>query len=657
MHTARILRDVPLLALAALVVLAAGCGGGSSGGGGKADRDLRVIEFNVDGRTDVYRNEPIEVRFSAAVKRRSVDGRTIRVLTGPNLLTLVEGAYLVDGNRVVFDPTRTQTRVDLDGHTAEADRPFGFDASADHRVYVPGPPRPETVENRAGRGILGEYVGTFRTSDLYLPEQEPPEFTGVGGAGGLGFRPEPAAGDPVAYDAEIVLEFSEPILPASMDAGSTVLVRNLDVLDFLGRPIEVPGTLAPEADGRTWVFTPSFHYGTGPYRISVELTSGITDLARNPLALPRVLEFTTEHNPDVDTIGVLSESFDTNAFEDVVATDAEWNTTVPGELRGGAITRSVVSVNYVPQLPNSNVALVDFPLVSANGTSVCPTWPKGARVQASYAAADIGMPGAITEVYWGPSSNALFAATHSNLKIRLGHTKNASGVLGSTFSKNFRDGEPSPHYDGVYHVPQDSNVNATPGTITPVTNHWPFPKLTTPFEYDGKDGLVLDFQADGANDCQLLRAWFFGAVGVAGSPGARNVVGTTKSATTGDFTSGQPLVYDMAFEIRRRLTRARSRFYDTAQPKPDYAEPILSPPVQPGGADFTLEWQGAHGMPDPADDSKVVPDPATETPWSASIDVADGHRFLRLRLVLIANLNSETVARFERIAIPFAFRP
>ena len=125
--------------------------------------------------------------------------------------------------------------------------------------------------------------------------------------------------------------------------GVTVIVKNLSVLDYLGRPIDVPGTLRSSTDGLRYYFSPSFHYGTGPYVIEVTTTFDIRDLAGNPLGNPATMLFTTEFNPDVNTIAVLSEPFDTNNFEDPPNTNAEWNTTREGWLVGGDITTTIVT--------------------------------------------------------------------------------------------------------------------------------------------------------------------------------------------------------------------------------------------------------------------------------------------------------------------------
>jgi hypothetical protein len=246
--------------------------------------------------------------------------------------------------------------------------------------------------------------------------------------------------------------------------------------------------------------------------------------------------------------------------------------------------------------------------------------------------------------------------TKQGQQINVG--KDTAGVISSKFEDNFKDGMPLPHFDGEYFLPQDANVNSSPGVVSPVSDHWPFPTLTSPFDYNGTNGLLIDWQVDGANDCQLLRAYFWGVPGAPANPGNRNIVVRSKNGTVDDFTGGgQPLIYDMAFTLKRRLTYAQSKFYNTAQLSPNYGAPIISPPTQAGGASYTIEWQGADGMPNPSFPSQIIPDPSTQTPWSSTIDVADDKQFVRFRIVLIANLNSSTVPRFDQIQIPFSFRP
>jgi hypothetical protein len=659
-----------------LIVFSLSACGGGGGGGSDGGGDLVVMSFSHDARQDVYRDQLLSFELSAPIARSSLDSRAVKLLGGPRLQTPVECALLLGGdyglpgrrNHLFIDPTRTQAHVarhskktPLDEITQ--DRAFGLAALESFRVVFEGPGEGTELRARGGRSILSGAEYQFGSGDRYTPEEDQPSFFGIDGSGELGFAPQPADGEPVAFDARILIEFDEPIHPATMEVGRTVFVRNLDVLDYLERPIQIPGNVSASDDGRVYEFQPSFHYGTGPYRIEVELTTDIEDRSGNSLDKGVTRVFVTEENPDVDTIDSVIETFDTNAYEDTPATDAEWNSVAPGRVRGGEITTTVVTVAYQPVAGISANILVDYPLVSDTTSNACPNaWQDGARVMMSYTGSDIGVAGAITEIYWGPASNALFAATHDNIQIRIGIAKNSNGSLGKKFDDNWRDGKPLAAYDGKYTLPQDADVNTAPGTNTAVANHWSWPKLTVPFEYDGTSALIVDIATDAAPDCQTLRTWFHGTgpAGV-GYPGIRALVGDTKTASQhfsqdASYPDGYPMVYDAAFVIRRRLTAAQSLFYDTARANPTYADPILSPVEQQGGATFTLEWQGAHGISDQNDPEKVIPNPLDVTTWSTDASIADGRRFIRFRIRMVANLNSDTVPEISRIQLPFSFK-
>jgi hypothetical protein len=651
-------RLLAILAIAATVALPVlGCGGGAAGT--PANDDLIVTYFNMNGRTDVYRNQPLELRFSAPVKASSVSDRTIRLLTGTSLQTPVTAALIVDGNKVTIDPTRTQAQVDRSGPDAPMDHPFGYDALANFQLYIPGPPNLKTLTNLAGDSIRAEYVATFSTGENYLPELIQPKFVGVDGKGSLGFDPSPAAGSPidptdgqteVPYDAHILLAFSEPMAIESMQVNKSVQVEDLDRQQpVTGGPLKVPGTLRPSVDGRTFSFVPSFSYGPGPDRMRVTLTQDITDLAGNPLETVVTRYFRTESKPGEVVTKSFTETFSNSFYRDPLNTTAEWNTTVEGRLQGGAITTSTVVIQYPADGVNSQhggagnntFKPIDYPLVSENGNTACPSWPNGCRMQMSFTRDDVGEPGAITQIYWGPSSNALFAATHPSVKIRLGQTKDTAGVISSLFEDNFLGGLPLPNYDGIYDIPQKGDIDPA----NPQGGFWPYPTLTTPYEFDGTKGLLIDFQVKPAPDCQLLRYWFHGTgAGWPGYPGIRNAVATRFDATSDDFTGGgQPLVYDSELIKKRRTTVAQSRFYDSVTTAPDWGEPIVNPSSQPGGAQLSIEYQGATNP----------NDASTYTPWSTSVDIADNNRYIRFKMTLVSNLNSNTVARVDDIQFVF----
>jgi hypothetical protein len=665
-----------VMLLLVLTPFLAGCGGGGGQAGTLADTDLAVVYFNLENRTDVYRNDMPEIRFTAPVSRDSVTFRTVRILTGPNQQTPQQGALIVDGNKVFFDPTISQNQYDKGGFGAVRDLPYGFAPLTNYQLFIPGYPNSSTVRNFSGGPLLRDYFSSFTTSEGYRPEPIPtqPTFIGVDDpssgqpSGKLAFIP-PAYRDTdpdsptfneivVAYNAEIVMVFDEVLAPGSFVPGDTVVVENITP-PFGGSPIPVPGTFRHTNDGKTFIFVPSFHYGTGPFTIKVTINQGVTDLTGNQLRNPVTREFRTEYRENVNTIDFLSETFSNNLHEDLIVTTALWNdANSKGLLVGGPITTSTVTVMYIGDGILTFRTRTPYPLVaetqqtSGTGGIICSGWSSGIRFQTTYSVKDLGGEAAITSIAWGPDSNAMFAATYPNIQLRLGHTDNTEGVLGLNFEENFEDGMPLPQADASYGIPQRANINP-PGLDT---GYWPYPALTTPFDYDGKRAIVMDLQVSPGGTCQTHRCWFNGAV--AGSV-RRYAVATDRNAEEDNFTTGggnsPEVVYDAQIIKKRRITFAQSTWYEARSNDPNYAEAIISPPSQSGGATFILEWQGADGMVHPTNPNKYVPDPVTQTTWNTNTNTLDLKRFVRFRLTLIANLNSNTVPRITSIQLPYEF--
>lgn len=255
---------------------------------------LYVTSFVQKGRTDVRRNEVLEIRFSEKVRRASVNERTVQVNEiGPTGARPAVGARIVQGNVVRFTPRRTQRNYDAsrlpNSTVTEEDHPLGFSANAAFEVRVRAGRGVTTVRGRGGRRIAAGFVATFGTGALYddpVPGQ--PSFTGVQGTGMLGFDPprNPANGL-VDDDARAVIEFSEPIDAATLRLGDTVRVT----LASTGDP--VPGALVVGVTppvGSTYYFEPEGGWDAasdGRFDdVVFSLTTGITDLAGNPLERP-----------------------------------------------------------------------------------------------------------------------------------------------------------------------------------------------------------------------------------------------------------------------------------------------------------------------------------------------------------------------------------
>lgn len=253
---------------------------------------LRLTSFVQAGRTDVMRNEVLEFRFTARLRKGSVDLRTLQVnevvADGVQPAT---GARIVEGNVVRFTPRRTQRNYDesrLPNSTiSEEDHPLGFRALAQFEVRLPAGRGERSLRGRGGRRLAARFAAQFATSALYEdPVPGPPDFAGAGGL--LAFDPPPhAANGLVEDDARIVLVFSEPILEASMRLGDTVRVTRASTGEAV--PGELVAHAAPPV-GNVFYFEPTGGWsaaaGGQVGDVVVALTTGITDLAGNALRRP-----------------------------------------------------------------------------------------------------------------------------------------------------------------------------------------------------------------------------------------------------------------------------------------------------------------------------------------------------------------------------------
>jgi hypothetical protein len=254
-----------------------------------------LTSFVQRGRTDIRRNEVLEFRFSAPLRRGSVDERTLQVVELiPEGRRPVVGARIVQGNVVLLDPRRSQRNYDAaqlpDSTVTERDHEIGFSASARFEVQIRDGASKTVLRARDGRRISRRYLGAFSTNALYddpVPGQ--PSF------GAMGFKPPPASAfGLVEPDASIALTFSEPVLPESVRLGETVLVRRISD----GSVVE--GTIVPDPANKnltTYLFAPTGGFGPD-VAVSVAISTGVTDLAGNALQRPvGSLAFATKSAP------------------------------------------------------------------------------------------------------------------------------------------------------------------------------------------------------------------------------------------------------------------------------------------------------------------------------------------------------------------------
>jgi hypothetical protein len=621
---------------------------------------LVMTSFVQNKRTDVARNENLLFKFSAYLRRNSVDERSIRIAAVTSQgLKPATGAYMVRGARVTFDPSRSQRNFQesrrRNSTVIEGDNPEGFASFQDYVVVIPGPPDLHVLRNRRSRGILREFNGSFRSSGSYLdPVPGQPVYVGNFGTGLLGFIP-PRSGSTglVDEDATVVLEFSEPVDINTLDPSSSVTVERVALSE------KVPGFIKKDPNspsGRRFLFVPSLGFGADDlnqqgWDIQVTLTTEITDLAGNSLKRPVVMPvFRTRFVAGKPSASIISESFDDQAQMDAatVTEGGEWNTLELGRLVGGVpTTYPNQDIQYIND-PTLVSTLTNDPLVAetppVSSPQSCNARPFGSRVQMMYLPADVGVAAAITSVSWGPSSNALFAAYHPDIVLTLGHT--SLNQLGADFDANFNVGTPQQVYAGDYNIPQALNIDP-PGLTT---GFWPWPTLESAFEFDGVNNLVFEGICEPANNCQIMRIAFDPGTGKLSN---RQAFATSSTANAANFV--QPVVYDIRFQKRRRTTRGISLWYEVASDNPIFSSPIISPVGQSGGVEVRFLVQGAAGRPDPFNPGGFIADPTTATPWTADTSEIDGNRFVRFTVEMVANLNTNQTAKVNSVQVPYQF--
>lgn len=649
-------------------LLAATCGSGGSGGTHNPDNPqaLKVIYVSAHRRDNWNRDEAIEIRFSAPLSKKSLQPGIIERAIEIGLVTsngriAAKGSFdflreSVPGiplpvpryDTVFFYPTRTSNAV----AAGCDDNPYGFLPFTTYDLFIPTPSLSNKyLKATDGSPIVEPFDSFFTTGDGYTREVLQPHYVGFDGQGSLDFEPPRKLNGEVVYNARIKLVFDEAMDPSSFEPGNTIIVRNDTLSALQGTPVFVPGTYEPDLCGKTWRFLPSFSFGGAGYDIAVSMTTGLKDLAGNPLANPQTLRFRTEVKAGVPTTQVITESFDTTTKADLGNTSADWGVLTPGLLQGGAVTTEVIAVQLTgSQYPGGvRTRVRDHPFYDATSPFIGTV----GHEQWVYTQAELGQIGAITQVAWGPSSNALFASNHSTVIVTLGHTQGDS--VSTSMLNNFDVGSPVKVADTSYLIPQRKNIgqSAEPPTFDgsdgTANGFWPLPTFTNFFEYNGKNNLIVDVDSTIGTNYQITRI-FFGPVGFP----SRNTFAATGSNAGGLI---QPVVQDMQFTKKRRTTIAQSLFYDSGQNNPDYSTPILVPATQIGGTSMQLQFEGAEGIlfPIPGNPNNVIPDPTTFTGFVTNLDQLDDYRFLRFRITFVANVTTGQVPKLQSLAIPYIF--
>jgi hypothetical protein len=181
----------------------------------------------------------------------------------------------------------------------------------------------------------------------------------------------------------------------------------------------------------------------------------------------------------------------------------------------------------------------------------------GGRYQHVFTATEVGRAGQIIEVRASQNNGAL--PTFNNFQLQLGHSTSLPLGLNTTFASN---------YSGTPHVGLGP-TNFTPTNMVIGANTYARFPLTSPFNYNGTDNIVIDW----GYDTKTGGGWSVPTSGLA--PGRQRLFSQTNaSATTGSPGSGGDWVVHLVFLDGPTLTVA---------PTAGTALPVFANDQGPGG--------------------------------------------------------------------------
>ncbi len=744
-----------LVAALAIGAIASSCGGG--GGDSGAAKPMVLVEFLfVDrglepsfptGVLALPRNALVVFQFSELVDPSSVNNQTIAIRYGAQFQSIPRGSFSIDGSRVIFDPTVTQQGTP---------NPFGLDPLTQYQVELPSvADSNDAVENLDDDPLLTRFLANFTTSDGYLRELEPPSIESIAFIPGQDPFTKQVKGDSIISftfsEAMDPASFIQSVgTAAQLTDTIDVRYRNLSPNPNGNNPtalavggvegVTIPGTFIHDPSARIYYFKPLFSFGSAltNYDFAIQVFQGLKDLSGNALVNPKSFGPYICDGTGIPVGKTLTEGFDTNVDKDTTPgrTTADWGVTVPSELDGAAITTKVAYIagwrETLKTLKGKYKSALD-PLIGSKinltMTGINPPSSMGRRTMYAFDDGDVGQSGTITDIAWGPDSNQTFAAKYPSLIIRLGYQKSSTLSLSQTFSSNYA-GSPLIVYQGAYDVAQKTDVGnvdlppsqylpAALGGTAPFTNpvqnapcpqgvppngelqclfnysgYYPYPKLTSNFDWDEGDPLVtgdsillLDVSVQEGDTWQQIRTWFGYA-----SPASTNLIpGYPKRRLLSTYEQDgmnppenvlanvfnpEPAICDTALTLTKRVSLAQSRFYtplvgDPGGPYPggvdasaqttygtksDYFPAVITPEVQKGGATVLIEYQGCTAI-QTGSNRATLNAAMTSTPWTTNVNDCDRYPYLRWRLTLTSNLASGAVPKITSVVIPIQQLP
>jgi len=644
-----------------------------------------------DGESSVARNRVVRLTFNTTVLPDSVHEQSLRVRVGGQFQVLPEGTFLISGNVIEFDPTLT-----AEGSPNAAGFPAGEAVLVELPLFTPdaGQPANEFVQNVEGNPVTAasdDNLVSFTTGCEWADT-----VPGAPGVLSLSFTPGPNSVGQVPSNAAVTVVFSEPVDPESVILGQNIFLTNAtDTSEDFQQ--DIPSLTFVDGSLTRYTFLPVFGFGQGPFSIAVNFIDPDAPDTFSPDALPRDLggnriqnftflqTFDTEFDPDVPDADTIREDFTTAGQRDTPNTTAAWGNDpdIPFALASLPPTTRIQNIDVsailaaggVTDLPDTSFGHTPPPDPTNEGRFCAsaavlvgpdlvpaPNFPPssaGGRNQQIIRAAEMGGRGTIIRAAWGPAGDTTTASTYDRVIIRVGHKRPGTNLTIESFSSEFDVDGFVTVVDSSYSLGQANDVNG--GNRNDGYVDWP--EFQQNFAYNGTDDLLFDVQAVEGTATQNFRNFiaatatptcscglvFAGssACTLNDSIGLREKLGVFGSdqrnptVVASGLPNPSPTVNIMQFELAQLISVGTSLYYDSGTPEPDYQDPIVGPLVQPCGASIQIEWG--------ASSDGIVDD----VPFTNSIHACDGFRFIRFRITLVANQNTQSQARVSVLEIPF----
>ncbi|MEQ8766865.1 MAG: Ig-like domain-containing protein [Planctomycetota bacterium] len=336
------------------VLTLSGCSksGGSSTAGTPSLISFSLGRSQISGSNTitagVFVNEPLIFEFSVPIDPSSVSFDTLQIVR-PDTGEFAPGTFEVQGARVIFRPD-----VTFDRANPAAGLSFGFAFDTRYLVAIPGQPRENLIRSVSGAQIREGATMAFQTAAAGAEDNPFDFFPGTPKVTLIEPEGQPDPTNPeiivteVPVDSQVVLEFSEPVNPATVigpapGESNTVIVQ----VDLDGDPstggsedrVRVPGTYFLDISSTSAQLTFRLPAGSsypGSAVLVVTVGGSVADVAGNQSGATKSFFYSTVFAPPGDVVSI-GETFSNNDFEDVQATGARWNqVNNQGVLRAGA---------------------------------------------------------------------------------------------------------------------------------------------------------------------------------------------------------------------------------------------------------------------------------------------------------------------------------